>query len=185
MGERPADEDLGSVRVYFRRLAALGWAYAAGLAVAGLAAWTVATAKPSPQPALMITATVVLWLFLGLVRFRRPTELVGTTVFIRALGWTRTIDLTIAREIRLNRSWNGGTHLVVLPVKGRKAYLLLSIWNDISHRGLTVDELHALIRVLDSLRGNQIVGDVQPRLKAQAEHLRNGGSLRNSPLLQK
>jgi hypothetical protein len=120
------------------------------------------------------------------VKLRPPTELIGDTVVLRALLWTRRIQLGDAQEISVRGYWNGSTALVIKPARGRQVYLPLVVWNDITpHRGLTAVELDNMAAILAGLTRGPSRGQAIRRIQLQAEHLRTGGSLKDSPLRPK
>lgn len=171
----------GPRRVVFHRHTSSGWLVLTALLLLGMTVWATTT-QPEPGPVIAVVLTATTWTMLGVLYVRPPTEVLETTAIMRSLLSTRRIDLTTAASISINRSWNGGCFVIVQPHRGFRAYLLLAIWTDLARRGLTADQLETLADILDDLPGNNVAPDVRRRLTQQADHLRNGGSLQDSPL---
>jgi hypothetical protein len=116
-----------------------------------------------------------------LVGRRPPSELVGDTVVYRTLLRTRRLSLTGAPRVRWRSSGTGVGMLRIRAADGGRAVLPILIVNRRVQHGLTADELD---RLRDALAGtrDRATGVIRQGLRLQADHLRAGGDLADSPL---
>lgn len=176
--------DISRVRVRFVRRPATAAFVLAMAVVTAIGVWAGLT-QPAPDPAIAIVLVVVGWASLALVLLRPPTELVGSTVIVRALLWNRRVDLAEASDVAVRGYRNGSTYLLIAPARGRAVRLPLLVWNDIApHHGRGAAELTDIARVLEQVgRGPSCAAAIRS-IRQQAEHLTGGGSLQDSPLRQ-
>lgn len=165
----------------FPRASSYGWLFLIPVAVTGFAVWALLT-RSSTDGVIGVVVAVLAWAFALRVRLVGDSELVGTTVVYRGLFGTRRVDLAGAAEVRLWANPAGIANLRVRPAGGRPTtdlpVLLMTAYVKKCMEPDGLDRLGAAAAGAADPRGD----GVATVLRMQAEHLRGGGALADSPM---
>jgi hypothetical protein len=169
-----------SGRMPFRSAVPWLWIIGTAIMLVGIGVWGVIT-QPAPGRWLGAAFVIGLLAFGTWVIVRGPGYLDGTVLVQHGLLRTHRAELVSAVKVRLRPNWGGSAQLAVTDAGGKRAFVPLLTITDYVTVAQPPEVLDHLAAALTSAKDSNAAA-VRKALRLQADHLRRGGSPKDSPL---